>query len=117
MFSKRFINVAAATLLLLFVVQSAYDLYSIDYEVDGQMYLIISAVVTGMFATNIGVNLSDKAKRVAEALQDEDEEPVEHRQTPTRPRKNGQQERRIIDRMKKVPIQELFPEEEDNDTT
>lgn len=59
-FSKQVVNVFAITLLSLFIIQSAYDIYSVDYEVPPGMYGIITIVVSAVVGTAVGVSLIDR---------------------------------------------------------
>jgi hypothetical protein len=60
MFDRRVVNGVAVALLSLFLIQSAVDIASINYEVPAGMYGIITIVVSAVVGTAVGVSLVDR---------------------------------------------------------
>lgn len=60
MFDRRVVNGVALALVILFLIQSAYDIVSVDYEVPAGMYGIITIVVSAVVGTAVGVSLTKR---------------------------------------------------------
>lgn len=105
MFDKRVINGTAIAVVFVFLFLSGVDVVSVDYEVPIAWYSLIAGLFTAMGAASVGVTLSKRKDHL--------DEPEAPQPTPKRkPHKKVPSESDLIHKLKKVPIEELFPEQE-----